>query len=1009
MPQLRLRLRSIPAACVALVLGAGSGVAQAQLSLMTEPQGARVSAPAPNIIISVDDSGSMGWPQNGVTGIETLRAALKQTFNDKALLPDHKVRIAWQSMNMCPGFSGFSGGCGNNSMRTLDSTHRANFLSWVDRLYASGGTPSFNMFLKAGQYLQMSGLNSPWASVPGQDGTELSCRKSFHVFLSDGGYGDSTSAVGNADGSSRIGQTQGDRRYVPNTSQTRLYTDSHANRLADVAFHYWATDLRPDLPDDVPPYWADHNGQKGYYETRNQDFGTDGGGAAVLEPYWNPRNNPATWQHMVNYTIGFMSAATWGGDPVWRGESNAGLGPLIRGNALWQNHPYPDHWHAAINSRGRFIPVENPNQLSTAFREIFKEITDRGTGAPAAAAGSNLRVGAPGLAFVSSFEASDWSGSVAAYPIAANGSQSATAAWDAAKLLDARAATDPRRIVTQNSANGKGVLFSWNNLSTTQQAQLNGGDALGPQRVQFVEGVLSAHSSFRSRTSRMGSVINSVPLFVGAPGSGLSRSAAYSTFVQSHRQRPAMTYVGSSAGMLHGFDAATGRERLAYVPQGVYTKLGALTDTNYQHQYMVDGSPMAADADLRSQPGSGAANWRTVLVGTLGLGGRGYFALDVTEPGTFGSAEPNSLLLLDRSAPGTTGADADIGHIASPPVVDSQGDSRSEQIVRLNDQRWAVLLGNGVNSPNQRPVLLIQYLDGDKALKTLVASTATGQGNGLGTPRAVDLDGNGTTDLVYAGDQKGQLWRFDMLNADASTWQVGLNGQPLVTGVGGQPITAAPYWLPHPKGGLQVAFGAGRQLANGDSANSTAQTLFGVRDNFTVGVSNGVRRLSGSTQVAGLGQLVSQSIASSREGFSRTSRNLVNYSTHAGWYLPLPVAGERLIENPSHLMGNVIEFVTFTPSALPAASCKPSFGSGTTYINFFDVIQGAPPTKSLLSNITTDARYLANRYQGSGLRVQSRSLLGRTDLAIDPERGSSSKVSYDFPLTPAQVDWRQLR
>ena len=1007
------------ASLLASLLAGVSSQAHAQLNLQTEPLGARVSAPAPNIIVSVDDSGSM-WG----TGMTTLKQSLRQTFSDTTLLPDGKVRLAWQSMTLCSGFPGVNGGCSNNGMRELSGQHRTNFLNWVNSIDAVGWTPSFSMFVKAGDYLSATslGVNSPWAYNPGvQAEPVLSCRKSFHIFLSDGGYNDSYN-IGNVDNTQRT--LPDGTVYTPNTAQTNLYSDGVSSTIADVAFNYWARDLQPGIPNDVPARWADLNGQKNYYQNNNENFGT-ASAPATLNPYWNPRNNPATWQNMVNYTIGFMAAASWSGNPIWRGESNTGLAPLIRREANWQNHPYPDHWHAAINSRGRFVPVQNPNQLTSAFREILSEINDQSTGAASAVTGSNLRIGSPGLAFVSSFDGIDWSGTVRAFPISGNGSQSSTPAWDAGKLLNTR--TTARRILTFNSDTSKGETFEWSKLSDTQKALLNGGDTLGPERVEYIAGKIDAHSSFRARSNRMGSIVNSVPLYVGPPGSAKSQSAAYKTFTREHSQRPAVSYVGSSSGKLHAFDATTGQELMAYVPQGAYTKLRALTTPSYEHQYIVDGSPFSADADVRSEPGSGAANWRTVVVGTMGLGGRGYFALDGTQPGAFSSTSPRDIVLIDRSAPGTTGVDADIGHIASPPVLDNQGDSRSEQIVRLNNNRWAVLMGNGVNSPNERPVLLIQYLDGARELITRVASTTLKQGNGLGSPRAVDLDGNGTTDLVYAGDQKGQVWRFDLLGADAANWKVGIDDQPLVKGVTTQPIMAAPYWLPHPSGGVQITFGTGRQLATNDPANKTTQTLFGVRDSFSYSRSNGAISLSGSTLVTSLGQLVQQTVATTREGFSNTTRNTVDYTQRSGWYFHLPVDGERLLSNPSLLRGRLIEFVTQSPNSAPAVSCKVSFGSGSTYINYFDMINGNSPLKSLFNVATTDSSYMANRYQGSGLRVISRSLIGQKEIEVDPVNGTeeeelpvptdptkpppSKKVKgyIQFTPSPIRVDWRQLR
>ena len=55
--------------------------------------------------------------------------------------------------------------------------------------------------------------------------------------------------------------------------------------------------------------------------------------------------------------------------------------------------------------------------------------------------------------------------------------------------------------------------------------------------------------------------------------------------------RTPMLYVGANDGMLHGFNASTGREMLAYVPRGVYANLRSYTLADYDHKYFVDGKP----------------------------------------------------------------------------------------------------------------------------------------------------------------------------------------------------------------------------------------------------------------------------------------------------------------------------------------------------------------------------------------------------------------------------------
>ncbi|KEH14470.1 hypothetical protein GY15_04685 [Delftia sp. 670] len=92
--------------------------------------------------------------------------------------------------------------------------------------------------------------------------------------------------------------------------------------------------------------------------------------------------------------------------------------------------------------------------------------------------------------------------------------------------------------------------------------------------------------------------------------------------------------------------------------------------------------------------------------------------------------------------------DRDIGHITARPVLDENDPMRTTQITRMNNNRWAVVMGNGYNSANQRPVLLVQYLDGAQELVRIPVTTETaGTGkaadNGLSAPRLVDIDGDG--------------------------------------------------------------------------------------------------------------------------------------------------------------------------------------------------------------------------------------------------------------------------
>src|SRR5207342_722142 len=178
-------------------------------------------------------------------------------------------------------------------------------------------------------------------------------------------------------------------------------------------------------------------------------------------------------------------------------------------------------------------------------------------------------------------------------------------------------------------------------------------------------------------------------------------------------------------GMLHAFDASTGAERFAYVPGGIdFANLATLSDPQYVHRYFVDGPVVVASR--KQTPG------KNYLVGALGRGGKGLYALDVSDPANFGAT--NAMWELRDNG-------GDMGMVLGDPLI-----------VTLNDaaKTKAVIVSNGINSTNQHSVLFVIDLLTGAVLKKL--DTGVGGDNGLSEPRGRDVDGNGTVDVVYAGD-----------------------------------------------------------------------------------------------------------------------------------------------------------------------------------------------------------------------------------------------------------------
>jgi type IV pilus assembly protein PilY1 len=1127
-------------------IGAPNAALAAQWPLAQYPAGSASREPAPNVIVSVDDSGSMG-----ATGIATLKDALKQTFASSNVADD-QIRLAWQSMNRCNGIPSSSIACGNkNAMKPLSGAHRTDFLTWVDTLLPGSGTPSHQMVRNAGDYLMRTdlGVDSPWASLPGTTlSPVVSCRKSFNIFMTDGGWNSSATTQaahidgnrttanytviggGNIDGANRT-LGDGTTAYTANSNQTKIYKDSWGydtynftqkvrvcnngghncqdvdqqvqenglNTLSDLSFYYWATDLQPGISNDLKPII-----KKSGAET----FGT-GPSATIIPEFWNSKNDPATWQHMVNYTIGFgAGASAWTGSPVFDKADPYGgdFSKLIQGTATWpsplcgdnsngsgnkacdatagyserDNERRVELWHMAINARGKYVPAPDAAALVTAFKEIIGTIiADTSTPLTSftSASSSVTRTGTE--QYSSGYAATAWSGYIKADSLArGTGTNSASTAWGikttvaapnnyitTADKLDALSATDitNRLILTTNDATNAGVSFEWSTgttlLSAPQKTLLNSG-SIGQDRLNFLRGDRSKEGSpFRTRDSRQGDIVNSALWYVGTPASNYS-FADYRTFASSHKARLPMLYVGGNDGMLHGFSAKDGSEKIAYVPKGVIKNLPALSTSSYTHAYYVDGSPFSGDVDW----GTSSPDWHTLLIGTLGAGGKGYFVLDVTKPGTtatdgtgiatnFAKSNAASLVVMDKTVPkgdATTGDAEDIGHIMVAPVAEDTNPQKVTQITRMNNGRWAVVMGNGYNSTNERPVLLIQYLDGSKELKKIVAgSTAAAISNGLSAPRLVDINGDGKPDVVYAGDLQGNMWKFDVSSALDSEWSMSFGGSPLYTAVytsgnssSAQPITAPPIVKPNDRGagGLMVAFGTGKNLTEGDRTDTTSKhTIYSVLDNTHYKRSGGQVVIDTSlvTPAAvgtGVGNLQQQTVVtatpfdgsgvSTGRKFWNVSQNTVDYEgtgtghvgAKMGWYLNLPETGERILDPMSFYDGsNNLEVLSEVPGSGGSAaeeSCDPPVTLPRKYRTFLNIMDGKKPGVQIL-DLNGDLAYSAALDKDKGVsRMEASIKEGRaTNAKTEIRKGSDDKEDKfaKMPELPMRPSWRQLQ
>lgn len=860
-------------------------------------------------------------------------STISSSIQSISLFKNNEVRLAWQSLSSC---NSFGTACTTekheNRIRPLDGyksgstsiTHRTDFYNWIEKLPVSGSTPLRAAMIKAGEYFKKNGKDSPYAEDPYFEvGTQLSCRKNFHVMFTDGYYNDSDNDVGlnNVDNSDMI--LPDGKKYTPRIP----FKDNSSKSLADIAFHYWASDLNQDVDNNVSSHFADRSGTED-------------------DQYWNPKNNPATWQHMINFTIGLglTSSLT---KPEWTGSTySGGYAEILSGAQSWpsisteSNRVY-DLWHAAINSRGQFFSAESPNALNNAFLAVMESILGANPSASALAANStSIQTGT--LIFQAKFDSNDWHGQLVAYPVQSGG-KTGTQQWDASSLIPSHSA---RNIYTYNGSSGKSFSSCSASLNADQKNYLDR-DAYGVKdnkcsaRLNWLRGDSSQEQrnggGFRNRSiSVLGDIINSDPVYVknedygyASESSALSagEKSLYLSFLKEKSARIPVVYVGSNDGMLHAFRADigninSGREIFSYIPYGVYHNLNKLTNPAYSHKYFVDGAPSAKDAYLNG--------WKTILLGGLGAGGKTIYALDVTAPESFSASH----VMWEFS-------DEDLGYTFSQP-----------QIGRLSNGQWVAIFGNGYNSSTERSYLYVVNLSNGSLIKKIPAGVQVN--NGLSTPYLYDFNDDKVIDYVYAGDLQGNMWKFDLSSSSSASWSVSYGGQPLFVAKNSngqiQPITSQPKVSKHPDGGYMVYFGTGIYLADGDAVSKEVQSFYAIRDN----VIGTITRLS----------LQQQSITHETNEFGywvrQTSKNSVDWAGgKKGWYIdfvtpPIPgvANGERIISAPLLKYDRVI-FVTMTPYSDP---CKPG---GESWLMELDMISGAPTVISVF-DFNNDGNFDAN-------------------------------------------------
>ena len=606
-----------------------------------------------------------------------------------------------------------------------------------------------------------------------------------------------------------------------------------------------------------------------------------------------------------------------------------GLGAGVD-SSLNQSAGYALKAMAIAGGTSNYFPATSASALTSDLQVILASILAVKTSGTSPAVGStSLNTGA--VTYLASFDTQDtdqdWTGDLQEWPLnplTGLVNQSGSPNWSAQALLDTQV-TDygwaSRLIATWDPVKSVGIPFEWNTSTTATSGiasstalgkalMTNSADTSGQDALQYLHGnrllEVSHGGLYRNRTHLLGDIVDSSPLYVGAP-SNSSTDSTYLTFASKYAQRPPVLYVGSNDGMLHAFDAATGAERFAYIPNGVFANLINLTYTYYneEHLFFADDSPGANDVKFSD------GTWHTVLASGERAGGSTVFALDVTNPaGISTEAEVAAQALWEFT-------DANMGKSYGTPVITPTAAG------------FMVFFGNGYNSPTQTPYLYaLNAQTGAVVAKlnlcspsppTVLANCDLTKPNGLSGVAVVNSSGSlsGNADLLYAGDLQGNVWRVNIASSTPSSWTatVLFQAKDDSSSPQPQPITTAPVATLNPKYpsplGTMVYVGTGQMLAVADLSSTQTQTVYGLYDSGSL--TTAITRTSLVQQ--NLSSATVTTAAGTTEQIRTITSNTVTIPGQPGWYVDFNLlTGERVVTDLRVDSGAVV-VVSNTPSS----------------------------------------------------------------------------------------------
>ncbi len=659
--------------------------------------------------------------------------------------------------------------------------------------------------------------------------------------------------------------------------------------------------------------------------------------------------------------------------------------------------------------------------------------------------------------YATNYDSSNWSGNIFAYPKNIDTAVTDTdhPFWSADEELNLqyplmtggskpiRSNLGNRRLATASSTAGisgpdLGIAFrNLANLTSLQQALLKNQQAM----LDYLRGASNEENArYRKRDSLLGDIINASPVVVRAPAANYNpdKNPGYKEFVEDYQERINMLYQPANDGFLHAFRAVTdpaasvqdprdGQELWGYVPNLLLEELPSLSVRGrFIHKMYLDATPVVADVDFNYKGVSNPANygaadsdWHTLLVGGLGKGGRGFYALDITEPEVQTDSDVAAKVLWEfpnsiRNVTTRERVIKQVGYSFGKPLI-----------IKTKALGWVVVVTSGYNNgsdTNGDGLGHLFFLD-PKTGDLLQQLTASGCKDGLqlscGLVPAVaympdTLDP--VTDYIYGADLHGQVWRFDLTNGDHANWQVSKMAalkdrydpdNPDDAGAYRQPVTGGMQVTTVHMDGQDVRFlylGTGQYLSDEDIPTKHQQSIYALIDkgNADSGLPGPDDFTRDKLQPQRL-DFFSETNAGKTTEYRRATSHEVDFDSKNGWYIDLNDAsgGERMIRDIK-LVNGIVAFPTFIPSTVPCTL------GGVSYSNYVNYLSGGLVPEmgitsqkyenGLINAITVTSVY---RRDGTLKEVQF-------DITLDNDTQVVESADLAAYPLPKRMNWREI-